>query len=453
MVVQFVYINIFYINGGIVFPNRKLFTFSFAVLIILSTLFYHPTQASAIVEFTFIVDNTMDMPDFAIGNSVCSAGQPTGGPCTLRAAISEANANLSDGPVTILVPPGVYTLVIPPSSPDHNSHGDLNINATNSANLIIIQPTQPDGVVLISTSPSFNDRILSVGWGAHVIMRGINFSGSHLVLDVTNQTGGGAILNDGSLILEETGFVANSVTCAQGANCTSNLNGGAILNYGDLIVSDTTFVNNSADRGYAIFNAGGAPNCQINHSLFTQNTGGSGTITNYSTMTIVNSTLSGNFSSSSWFAGVINDGVGVMRMQSCTIANEGAASSIVSSGTVHVSDSIFLAQPEKGNFSNSGGTWNSGGYNIFSDDGGPVPTTTGDLINTDPMLEGLGNYGGPTMTHGLQMNSPAINHRSGNCATALYIIEDDQRHQPRSDGRCDSGAFELGRFYLPVIIK
>lgn len=114
MVVQFVYINIFYINGGIVFPNRKLFTFSFAVLIILSILFYHPTQASAIVEFTFIVDNTMDMPDFAIGNSVCSAGQPTGGPCTLRAAISEANANLSDGPVTILVPPGVYTLVIPP---------------------------------------------------------------------------------------------------------------------------------------------------------------------------------------------------------------------------------------------------------------------------------------------------------------------------------------------------
>lgn len=46
------------------FPNRKLFAFSFAVLIALSTLFYHRTQASEIVEYTFTVDTTMDLPVF-----------------------------------------------------------------------------------------------------------------------------------------------------------------------------------------------------------------------------------------------------------------------------------------------------------------------------------------------------------------------------------------------------
>ncbi len=423
-----------------------------SILILTSSLALSQLPASAEGELIITVDSFMDLPDYAPGNSVCSANEVGGGPCTLRAAITEANANIQYQPVTILIPPGLYSLVIPPNPADDTHTGDLDIAVTASNNQITIQSTEEGTQAYISTISSFNDRILQVGWGAHVVIRDVKFAGAHLVL-TGNGPGGGAILNEGNLTLERTDFMANSVTCAQGADCSSYVSGGAILNHGSLYISDSTFFSNSAERGFAIFNSGGAPNCQIHHSLFMQNTGVSGTITNYSSMTIVNSTISANFSSGFWLAGVVNEGVGQLRMQSCTLANQGNNSSLYNSGTVFLSDNIFLAPIGQVNFYQAGGAWNSGGYNIFNDGSYPGTLNSGDLLNTDPMLGSLGDYGGPTMTHSLHFNSPAINHRPGNCATALYIIEDDQRHQTRSDGSCDTGAFELGGIYLPFITR
>ena len=432
---------------------RKSASLIASILLLASSLALPQVPVSADGELVITVDSLVDLPDF-VTNSVCSALQDTGGPCTLRAAISEANWIIQNQPVTILVPPDLYTLVIPPNAADDSYTGDLDISATGSSNLITIQSTEAGEQANISTHSSFNDRILQVGWGAHVLIRDVKFAGAHLALTGSG-SGGGAILNEGSLTLERTDFMANSVTCAQGANCTSYVNGGAILNYGSLYIRDTTFFSNSADRGLAIFNAGGALNCQIHHSLFMQNTGGSGTITNFSTMSIVNSTISANTSSSAWLAGIVNDGVGQLRVQSCTLANQGNNSSLYNSstGSVFLSDNIFLAPIGLDNFYQVGGVWTSGGYNIFNDDSFPGVLSSGDLLNTDPMLGSLGDYGGPTWTHSLPVDSPAVNHRPGKCETALYVIEDDQRHQARSDGRCDTGAYELGRTYLPFITR
>jgi len=430
---------------------RKSASLIASILLLASSLALPQVPVSADVELIITVDSLIDSPDF-VTNSVCSAYQPTGGPCTLRAAISEANGNIQNQPVTILIPPDLYTLVIPPNPADDSHTGDLDISATNSGNLITIQSTEAGNQAYISTTSSFNDRILQVGWGAHVLIKDVKFAGAHLVLTGSG-VGGGAILNEGNLTLEGTDFMSNSVTCAQGANCSSYVIGGAILNNGSLYVSDSTFFSNSAERGFAIFNGGGAPNCQIHHSLFMQNTGVSGTITNYSSMTIVNSTISANFSSGFWLAGIVNDGVGQLRMQSCTLANQGNNSSLYNGGTVFLSDNIFVAPSGQDNFYQEAGAWNSNGYNIFNDDSYPGALGSGDLVNTDPMLGSLGDYGGPTWTHSLPVDSPAVNHRPGKCETALYVIEDDQRHQARSDGRCDTGAYELGRTYLPFITR
>jgi CSLREA domain-containing protein len=430
---------------------RRCASFLLSILILTSSLALSQVPVSADGELVITVDSLEDLPDF-VTNSVCSAFQATGGPCTLRAAISEANGNIQNQPVTILVPPGLYTLDIVPILPDDTHTGDLDITATTSTNQITIQSTEAGRQAYISTTSSFNDRILQVGWGANVLIRDVKFTGAHLVL-TGNGSGGGAILNEGSLTLERTDFMANSVTCAQGANCSSYVIGGSILNNGSLYVSDSTFFSNSAERGFAIFNSGGAPNCQIHHSLFMQNSGGVGTITNYSAMTIVNSTISDNISTNSWLAGVVNDGVGQLRMQSCTLANQGNNSSLYNSGTAFLSDNIFVAPIGLDNFYQAGGALNSGGYNIFNDGSYPGALGSGDLLNTDPMLGSLGDYGGPTWTHSLPVNSPAVNHRPGNCETALYIIEDDQRHQARSDGRCDTGSYELGSTYLPFITR
>ena len=430
---------------------RRCASFLLSILILTSSLALSQVPVSADGELIITVDSLIDSPDF-VTNSVCSSFQATGGPCTLRAAISEANGNIQNQPVTILVPPGLYTLVIPPNTPDDNNLGDLDIAVTASSNQITIQSTEAGTLAYISTTGSFTDRILQVGWGAHVLIRDVKFAGAHLVLTGSG-SGGGAILNEGSLTLERTDFMSNSVTCAQGANCSSYVIGGSILNNGSLYVSDSTFFSNSAERGFAIFNSGGAPNCQIHHSLFMQNSGGVGTITNYSAMTIVNSTISDNISTNSWLAGVVNDGVGQLRMQSCTLANQGNNSSLYNSGTAFLSDNIFVAPIGLDNFYQAGGALNSGGYNIFNDGSYPGALGSGDLLNTDPMLGSLGDYGGPTWTHSLPVNSPAVNHRPGNCETALYIIEDDQRHQARSDGRCDTGSYELGSTYLPFITR
>jgi hypothetical protein len=63
-------------------------------------------------------------------------------------------------------------------------------------------------------------------------------------------------------------------------------------------------------------------------------------------------------------------------------------------------------------------SFQSNGYNLV---GATATATaefveTGDIINSSPMLEGLANNGGPTMTHLLMSGSPALN--SGGSATA-----------------------------------
>jgi hypothetical protein len=57
---------------------------------------------------------------------------------------------------------------------------------------------------------------------------------------------------------------------------------------------------------------------------------------------------------------------------------------------------------------NIDGTGTSLGYNVSSDDGGGNLTGPGDQIDTGPLLGPLQNNGGPTLTHALLPDSPAI---------------------------------------------
>ncbi len=103
------------------------------------------------------------------------------------------------------------------------------------------------------------------------------------------------------------------------------------------------------------------------------------------------------------------------------------------------------------------GTFNSGGNNLFgevsktsyeaianlalvstdinstSDGDGfstHVPTTLANIMNP------LGDYGGPTQTHALVFNSPAVDASASDCT------EQDQRGIDRDPNFCDIGAFE-----------
>ena len=69
--------------------------------------------------------------------------------------------------------------------------------------------------------------------------------------------------------------------------------------------------------------------------------------------------------------------------------------------------------------------------------------SSGDQVNTDPLLGPLAANGGPTLTHAELPGSPAIDH-ANSAACPATDQRDVSRPQPRG-GACDIGAFELVR--------
>jgi hypothetical protein len=81
-------------------------------------------------------------------------------------------------------------------------------------------------------------------------------------------------------------------------------------------------------------------------------------------------------------------------------------------------------------------------------------TQSGDRVNADPLLGPLADNGGPTWTHALMDNSPAID-----AAGSATCPATDQRGVARPQGQgCDIGAYEAERttvqyLYLPMTQK
>src|SRR6266481_7010530 len=151
---------------------------------------------------------------------------------------------------------------------------------------------------------------------------------------------------------------------------------------------------------------------------------GGGIDNNHATLTITNSTLSGN--SATTGGGILNSGF------------DGDA-------TLSIGGTVLNAGGSGANIFNNSGTVTSLGYNLSSDDGGGFLTGPGDQINTNPMLGLLQNNGGTTFTHALLVGSPAID---------AGRPEFDQRGPEFNrvvNGRIDIGAFEVQPTPTPTL--
>jgi hypothetical protein len=120
---------------------------------------------------------------------------------------------------------------------------------------------------------------------------------------------------------------------------------------------------------------------------------GGGIYNEKSMLTITNCTLSGN--SARWAGGIVH-------------------SASPRSGMAIIGNTILKGQE---NIVSLGGSFSSGGYNLSNDNGGGFLTRTGDQINTDPLLGPLQDNGGPTWTHALLVDSPAIDKGKNFTAT------------------------------------
>jgi hypothetical protein len=189
--------------------------------------------------------------------------------------------------------------------------------------------------------------------------------------------------------------------------------------------------------------------------------GGGGIFQNGGAVKLTNATVSGNASASAdtlGGGGGIYTFEGTLTLTSTTITNNGVRTSCdfvpCSTGTGGGIYKEFGSTVNSRNSILAGnenidmrGTLTSQGYNLIGLIPYPITgDTTGNILNQNPLLVPLADNGGPTQTHALMPNSPAIDAGDSSGSTTDQRGAFRSANQPpanASDGS-DIGAFELG---------
>ncbi len=332
--------------------------------------------------------------------------------------------------------------------------------------------------------------------GGAIYNKGALALNNSTIEDNEAQSGGGGIFNRGTMALM-SGIVNRNTAGGGGgifsdhgmvtishstiSHNTSAVLGGGIINLGTndnhfsvMTLSDSTVSGNTADSGGGgIHNSG---DMQLFNTTVSGNTArdGGGISHALNTLRMTNSTISGNVVRFDG-GGVYVTNNGQTHLFNVTIANNIADDKMDGSGLgggifvaeegngkLHLQNTLvadnYNRDPSGGGFilssDNCAGALISHGYNLIY---GVPPACTiggnvvGNITAQDAMFDILENNGGPTLTHRLELGSPAID--SGNPAGCVdffgALLTTDQRGEPRpTDGdgrdgaRCDIGAFE-----------
>jgi CSLREA domain-containing protein len=183
---------------------------------------------------TFVVNTTSDTADAIAGDGSCA---DAGSNCSLRAAISEANALA--GPDMIALGAFTYTLALVANEENLNAGGDWDIRSD-----ITIGGVSQAATILQSPGCSFNfERVLDVNSGASLTLSNVTVRNGCLS-SVAPGVGAG-IFNAGSLTLNSAAVRDNKVQNFEGPAA-----GGGIYNAGSsLTITDTTITNNTVTNG------------------------------------------------------------------------------------------------------------------------------------------------------------------------------------------------------------
>lgn len=279
---------------------------------------------------------------------------------------------------------------------------------------------------------------------------------------------GGGIDNSGTLSLTAASLEGNTAVRDGGAvenagifTATLSLftdnqaqaRGGGLDNVagGQAAIRQSTFRLNAADLGGGVNNEGVLDLVESvvhdNTAVLTANSGGGLRNEIGGTLTVVNSTISGNQANEG--GGLLNEGAGATAVfRSSTVANNFGISYgglYNRTGSVVLHNTIVAGQ---GNGRDCGGGITIEGSNLDSD--GSCTLGAGNFSRvSQPFLGPLQNNSGPTWTHALLIGSPAID--------ASPVCEPtDQRGVSRPVGSaCDIGAYETFAYkiYLPATLR
>lgn len=330
--------------------------------------------------------------------------------------------------------------------PERLGPEDVRAAQSPSAPVVNVLDDNDDGLC-DDTHCSLREAIAFAGSGATITfsVTGTIFTSDWLFIDksLTIQGPAGGIAIDGpsteTVFITAADFHVSSTITVTISNLTiqnaergvqnqdgTDLTLEAVTVSGHLLSTGSAF-----SRGAGVFNDGTLTilNSTIsgNRSLVSDGTAQGGglynTVVSSATVQITNSTITDNSAEATAGGsieggGIVNDGSGTITLTNTIVAGNTAAGSPDISGPVTATYSLV-------------GT-SDGGHGVT---GG----TDGNLVGVDPLLDVLADNGGPTQTHALQSGSPAID--AGNNADCPAL---DQRGITRPQGAvCDMGSFEL----------
>ncbi|MDY7077577.1 MAG: tandem-95 repeat protein [Chloroflexota bacterium] len=282
-----------------------------------------------------------------------------------------------------------------------------------------------------------------------------------------------------TLTLQGAGAGSTSVD-GNAADIVISVNSGVTVTISDVTITDG--LTNTVDVGAGIYNAGTLTvnNCTVINNTHTGGggSGGGGGITNGGILTVTNSTIADNSNANVLYGSGVDDYRGTVTIINSTISGNsgnGNGAVLTFEGTITLINSTIVSNTSNGLYADAivagtgyinvenaiiagntgtncgvgftGGTITSLGYNIENADDCGLDQT-GDITNSltiVPTLGPLQDNGGGTWTHALLPSSPAVD--AGSCSTTST----DQRGYPRpvdipaianADDACDVGAYE-----------
>ncbi|MCP4422222.1 MAG: CSLREA domain-containing protein, partial [Chloroflexi bacterium] len=397
--------------------------------VIILSLFTSLTNNSLQAAGPYTVNTTSDTVDVNPGDGTCA---DSGGLCSLRAAIQEANAFPGDDLITLSA--ATYTLSIGGTGEDAGATGDLDIDSADTLTLI----GAGEDATFISAAGI--DRVV------HLIQGSLEISDLSITGgDITGD--GGGIRLESSTTLTLTGTVVDS-------NSASS-NGGGIYTQGNMTIINSVISGNGAGAGGGgIYNAGAATilSSNIDNNNAPDSGGGIYNL-NGQTITITNSTLGDNATES----GAVFNNDGTSTINHSTIAQSGGlGDGLVNDGVLNMTHTIVAGTISDSDCIN-GGTFNDNGYNLI-EDGSCITAVTS--LSGDPSLDtDYSDNGGPMGTFALIAPSIAID--AGDPSIAAPPTHDQRGNGfPRiidggSGSIIDIGAFEYdeGQGSSPFVVN
>lgn len=368
--------------------------------------------------------------------------------CSLREAIAAANASADNDIIefsTLFSSPQTITL----------SGTELVIGANGS--LTINGP----GANLLTISGNNASRILVSSANAVININNLRFTAGNGA-GAANSGRGGAIYNfGGTMVISNSIITGNTAANGGGLNnaASSSPAVNANLTLNNCIVSNNT--STSSGGGLQNFSTS---TVTINNSLFVGNTsggsvGGGGAQLNGG-IRITNSTFANNNSPGGSGGGIYSNGTLGAVLTNVTIVGNtstsagGGINRATTNVNFYIRNSIVAgnngaaSSPDVANSTNG---IDSEGNNIIGNVGTSTGWESSDLLNTNPMLNPLGNNGGFSNTFLPMPGSPAINNGQ-NCVVNQSCtannppipVNTDQRGVNRPQGgTVDIGAVEV----------